>query len=553
LRPPSPTPNSQRCGLRSLLPAPCWALPLGAASLLAASCFPLDDGTDPPLERIYFPVGAELSPAADRLYLANSNFDLQFNAGTVQVLDAAAIRAALPTPCAVDSDCNAARHCGQSADGEAQGLCVDSAGNFCGGLPELDAVERIDAPALCGPLAVDDVLLNAARIAPFVTDLKHTIFTDKKGRSRARLMMPVRGDATLHWADVEDDSAGTGPELDCGQGSGSACDDNHQRGNRASEGQLPDQTTPTEPFSVAVSSDGRAVAVAHQLRGIVSLFSNTDTGPELQYVLDGLPLNPMGLAAVPPPALAAVGELDYEPGFLVSYRHSFSSQPTMELLRYFDASAAAPGAPFLQRSRGSLISPASNGADSRGVAVDDSVRAGCESECTAQACDGTLPNADASAACVACVTECAKLPLTIYVANRSPDALVIGETSLTEADTFRDDVPNFSDAEPLRGGPSRVYVNTVIDERGEPSTRVFVIAFDARLLYIYNPATRTVETRTQTGRGPHALTIDSVHGLAYLAHFTDSYVGVLDLDKRHTTYGEFLLNVGDPTPPRSAR
>jgi hypothetical protein len=56
----------------------------------------------------------------------------------------------------------------------------------------------------------------------------------------------------------------------------------------------------------------------------------------------------------------------------------------------------------------------------------------------------------------------------------------------------------------------------------------------------------------QTGREPHALAIDSTAGLGYVAHFTDSYVGVLDLDKRHPTYGQFLLNVGRPTPPRAA-
>jgi DNA-binding beta-propeller fold protein YncE len=114
-------------------------------------------------------------------------------------------------------------------------------------------------------------------------------------------------------------------------------------------------------------------------------------------------------------------------------------------------------------------------------------------------------------------------------------------------------VPSFSDVEPLRGGPSRVYVADVIDEHGERSRRVFVVAFDARLLYVFDPAHRRVETRVQTGRGPHAFAVDSATGLGYVAHFTDSYVGVLDLDKRRPTYGQFLANVGHPTPPRTAR
>jgi hypothetical protein len=283
------------------------------------------------------------------------------------------------------------------------------------------------------------------------------------------------------------------------------------------------------------------------------LYENEDSGPELQSVLDGLPLNPMGLAAVPAPALASVADVDYQPAFLVSYRFPSSNPPTVELLRYFDRDRAAPGPPFLQRSSSTLITVASSGTDSRGIAVDDLTRAECEAGC-ADACGDPLPDAaTASAECVECQSDCATLPVTAYVANRSPEALLIGETRAILGETFRDDVPAFSDVEPLRGGPSRVYVGDVVDENGEPARRVFVVAFDSRLLYVFDPANRRIETRVQTGRGPHAFAVDSANGVGYLAHFTDSYVGVLDLDKRHPTYGQFLASVGRPTPPRAAR
>jgi hypothetical protein len=382
--------------------------------------------------------------------------------------------------------------------------------------------------------------------------LKYALYTDESGVERARLFLPVRGDATLHWADVEQDIAGRGPVLECGQGQGNTCDDNHRRGDRADEGQLPDERAPTEPFSVAVSSDGRAVVVAHQQRGIVSLFYNEDSGPELQDVLDGLPLNPMGLAAVPPPLLASVADVDYEPGFLVTYRHPSNRAPTLELLRYFDKRHAAPGSPFLQRASSSTITVSTSGLDSRGIAVDDRVRAICEANCAAACGDPPLAPDAASAECVACASDCATIGLSAYLVNRSPEALLLGETRSIVGDTFRDDVPVFSDSEPLRGGPSRVFVGDIIDQDGAPARRVFVVAFDSRLLYFFDPENRTIETRVQTGRGPHALAIDSKAGLGYVAHFTDSYIGVLDLDKRHPTYGQFLLNVGRPTPPRAA-
>jgi hypothetical protein len=526
---------------------------LGCGSLIG--CFPPDEGTDPPSNRLYYPVGAALSSGGGRLYVANSNFDLQFNAGTLQAFDADAIRERLPVPCAADADCPGALSC--DLDGAfgapATRMCVDGSGDYCRGLTRPAPRDSLQAPALCGPMELDDILLEVVRIAPFVTDLKYGLYESEAGNRRARLFLPVRGDATLHWADVENDLDGGGPVLDCGQDASGTCDDDHRRGDRADEGQLPDDRAPTEPFSVAVSGDGRAVVVAHQQRGIISLYENTNRGPELQSVLDGLPLNPMGLAAVPPPALATVADVDYQPGFLVSYRFGSGSSPSIELLRYFDRERSKPGSPFLQRSSASPITVSSSGADSRGIVVDDLERETCERRCESD-CGTPLPKPDtATSACVECQSDCAKHPLTAYVANRSPEALLIGQTRSILADTFRDDVPSFSDVEPLRGGPSRVFVGDVIDEAGEPARRIFVVAFDSRLLYVFDPLSRTVETRIQTGRGPHAFAIDSKNGVGYLVHFTDSYIGVLDLDKRHPTYGRFLVSVGQPNPPRSAR
>src|SRR5689334_19788879 len=76
-----------------------------ALGLSALGCFKPDDGREPPLDRIYFPTGLALSPDGDRLYVANSDWDLQFNAGSVQAYDAARLRELLPRACNVDTDC----------------------------------------------------------------------------------------------------------------------------------------------------------------------------------------------------------------------------------------------------------------------------------------------------------------------------------------------------------------------------------------------------------------------------------------------------------------
>jgi DNA-binding beta-propeller fold protein YncE len=517
---------------------------LGASAL---GCFPPDDGLAPDPDGINFPVGLALSNGGDRLYVANSDFDLRYNGGVLQVFDAEVLRGALPTFCERDAECPDGT-CGEAGEG-VQGVCVDSSGSACGGLGDQTGAERFSHPGPCKPLVVAEAgLLESATIAPFVADLRY-VAGSESGDRNARLMMPVRGDATLHWADVEDDVQGTGPVLDCGQDASGACDDDHRRGDQASEASVQGDKLPTEPFGIAVSADGRAVFVGHQSQGSVSVFRNTNNGPALRSVLSGLPSNPMGLAFVPPPRAAEIASANYQPGVLVSYRLSGRTEPAVELLRYFDADAADPGAPYLHRGGSSPITTNSVGSDSRGIAVDDTARAACEATCSAESCAAD----DAAPDCVECLLDCAAVPVDAFMANRSPDSLLIGQTRPVLGDLSRDDLPNFSDAVPLRGAPSRITVASVIDEAGQPSRRVFVLGFDARLLYVYDPARRELEAHVETGPGPHSLVVDEQRGIGYIAHFTDSYVGLIDLDKRHATYGRVLLNVGEPRPPRSSK
>jgi hypothetical protein len=99
-------------------------------------------------------------------------------------------------------------------------------------------------------------------------------------------------------------------------------------------------------------------------------------------------------------------------------------------------------------------------------------------------------------------------------------------------------------------GVGRVVLGDVTDLNGQLARRVFVASFDSRTLTIYDPGARAIEARIQTGRGPSAVAVDSPNALAYVTHFTDSYIGVVDLDKRHATFGTIIRALGEPTPPR---
>jgi DNA-binding beta-propeller fold protein YncE len=137
--------------------------------------------------------------------------------------------------------------------------------------------------------------------------------------------------------------------------------------------------------------------------------------------------------------------------------------------------------------------------------------------------------------------------------------LIVGRTSSNSNATSSDDLPVFEKNEPVTAGPSRVVIGRVRVPDGKggtrPEGRVFVICFDSRQIFVYDPkGDGRIESVIRTGRGPHSLVVDEVRGLGYVGHFTDSYIGVIDLDQSHTsTYGKVMLSIGAPVAPRAQK
>jgi hypothetical protein len=89
---------------------------------------------------------------------------------------------------------------------------------------------------------------------------------------------------------------------------------------------------------------------------------------------------------------------------------------------------------------------------------------------------------------------------------------------------------------------------------GELETRVFVVCFDSRRVFVFDPLRRRIEVEILTGRGPQALVVDTPRKLLYVGHFTDSYVGVYSLDLAFpATYGTMLGTLGQPKSPRASK
>jgi len=538
-----------------------------ALSALLFGCFDPGEGIEPPTDDVYFPVGLALDETASFLYIANSDFDLQYNAGTLQSWDLDALRERLPRHCGTDADCRENEFCDLVPTAENGGIpgrsCVAAGGPYfgrpCGAFGEREPREKLLHPGRCShidPVSPQDggpaILTSSVKIGAFATDV---IYRRRPGGApgSGRLFAPVRGDATVHWVDVE---AG---RLECGQdGNDGACDDHHRAGDDPDFENTRDLRLLPEPFAIDANADARAIMVTNQTSGAVSLFIHdwSDNGPRLEFAVTGLPSRPVGIASIPPAVHTLVGGFVHHPGFLVTFRDSAN----VILVRVFDDASSDPIRPYARAVSSTSIAANSVGSDSRGIAIDPAQRQRAESDCGLRY--DVTPECVADAGCLAatppeyqdCVEQAAAIPLDLFVSNRSPASLLVGQTRTVFNETFTDDLPAFNSSVPLSLGPSRVVVGDVINPAGELERRVFVVCFDSRRVFIYDPMRRRVEAEVFTGRGPHALALDAAHGVAYVGHFTDSFIGVISLDQRFPeTYATLIATVEAPQPPRASK
>jgi DNA-binding beta-propeller fold protein YncE len=577
---------------------------LGLAGLVfAAGCYIGDNALPPPEGNFYFPTGIVVSPGRTALYVTNADFDLQYNGGTVVRLDLARLRGKLSTLLG-HLQCTTSLSAGTEACKDQQ---VASVLDACRTVKLGRNGESLLHPGPCSPFPLsrnqpDDLanvvsdgaarVTNSATIGAFASGaiLVDRAATKKDATASHRLFVPVRGDPSITFFDVEDpasekaisaecnqpgaDKATCFP-LACGAAADERCADDHRIGIEADRyANSRGLTLPVEPVGIAASEDGTALVVAHQSQKAVSLSINRGPAagrPTVEFSLGNLADGPTEVATVPIPAFIK-GELakegstfGYQPGFLVSYR----AAPQVDLFRYTDDAHAAPVRAFLTRVFQAAITVNADGKDSRGLVIDPSARKACEAACAPDAAD--------------CQRACLTIPLRIFMANRTPATLLIGKVDTTLIENTPAgggpietigafDKVTVDDSVPLAFGASKVALGHVITREGKLAVRVFISAFDSRLVFSYDPEARRVEAVIRTGRGPHALAFDTgddsdpdgdgplqgdgsgLHSYLFVGHFTDSYLGVVDLDMRHPdTFGTIFASVGTPTPPRESK
>jgi hypothetical protein len=550
------------------------------AAMGTLACYSAGGGTAPPPNSFYFPVGLVVSTGGNVLYAVNSDFDLQWNGGTLQSYDLFEMRR------------HAAELVWSNENGNVKPPDVPFNPPWQPGCPFNAPPTKSDGynghqplgQTCAPPVDSTQYVRDSAIIGAFATDLQ----LSKDGR---RLFSPVRGDAAIVYANVGADDPATAPndtdgpgqfgpfQLDCGpRGSDNRCDASHTVGNDAnSEENTRHVTMPGEPFGMAQSQDGKAIVITHQTQTESSLLttgyggSSASGNPTMQFVLSGVPNGGNGIAAVPHD-FNAVHACDddknvkgIEPCVHEAFLQTSRTTAEIDLLRYYSDDGSSLGRPFLQKEAAYTLTSNSGGTDSRGIVIDDTPRTLCLAR-------GGDP------------VSCGQTPARVYFANRTPASLVVGQIGVVSPvdGSYDPDRLELLGNIPLTPGPSRVYLAPIIDGDGLYELRIFVVCFDSNSIFVIDPNAGLlgeVENVIFAGPGPFAMAFDPFlmpavarndpappqdprfdpkyalrpYRFAYVANFTQSFVQVIDLDNSRTSKASFervVFTLGQPTLPK---
>lgn len=546
------------------------ALAGGAGTLLLSACLTTGDGRPPPLNEFLYPVGLAVSPHGNVLWVANSDFDLAFNGGTVLSLDLAAVRADAEKVRANPADPSLPLAQAPVSAGECPADPPDL-------LPE-SSVRQPSTQTCAPPMRTSAYVKDGIVIGAFATRIDYR---------DGRLFVPTRGDTSLLWADVPSDEGDRTLEpanalspyyIGCGTRTDAHCDGDHHAGTVAPV--IPNVTTytmPAEPFGLGFSSDNSLVLVTHQTSSAVSLFRTgldgaTKSAPSLDYVLTGIPSGGTDAVEVPHDADAYAGCTDGRCGVAPPRTFLTSSRITASIvrLRYLpDDSGATPVRPTLSGETSTVVGGSPSGYDIRAVAIDTSDRLVCKMHVLPVAASRSTDDVARD------LRRCARLPARLYVASRTPSTLLlahVGKNIEPDDPAYDPDALTFDKAVPVPSGLSRLAVAPIVDRLGLLSLKVFALSFDLNTLQIHDSDTLAQETSIRVEKGPFAIAFDpfsyadaatkriaprDVDGraryrFAYVASFSKSTVQLIDLDassNRGATYGNIVFTLGKPGTP----
>lgn len=525
-------------------------------------------GFDAPVGNLFFPEGLALDPrtpegeASRYLFVSNGNNDLNFNGGSVSVIDLDAFFKAWSEEGPPDAEGNATLTYAPYAFCEGPGeRCVLDIGapttdDFpCRRLGLLPQVVECDE----GPFVVDGV-----RLGDFSTHIAAS--TEPSGTPR--LWVPVRGDPSVTYIDVERPWP-EAPDLNCGQarGDGEALDESRCGGDFRLQNLRNDtslEELPREPFNIHVSEgEGyRYAFVAHSggpsvtvidldgLRGgdgrpaIVDITNVYN--PTVGTVFSG----GFGLATRP---CGACGDADDDtPGFNAPAVTQGCTRPLVySSLRFqllatsFTASgieeedlpAGATERDGCEDDQGNYLGPY--------CASPDEVGNECALVCEPQIRNvvrfpvgGVDPLASTRSEALGDVQFGDACGDELFVLQTNPGALLRLDTSIENGEPL--DIPAGRPIE-VCDQPSRFQV---WEEQG----LAFVACFQSAYVFVIDLRAEQVVDTIITGTGPHDVILDEVRGMLYVANLLEGSVSVIDVGLSRPTRFKEVARIGLQEP-----
>jgi hypothetical protein len=319
------------------------------------------------------------------------------------------------------------------------------------------------------------------KVNPYAVEAALAVYPN----GQQRLYTIVRGGNTLTWFDVNPSG-----ELDCGAPDERGyCAGTHSTGSDGAESDSSRLVLPQETSALSVDTERGYIVMTHQGVNAETAHASflydpnggaasaQSPGPRLLSTLGGTATGLCSLVLLP----------RANPADRSTWLATSRTEAAFTLLQAYPGTASlSDRRQFLYRAASAPVLGLNTGTNNRTIVLD--------------------PQPGASAR-------------TAYIVSRSPEALLT-------VDIGNPAVPSVTDAIPLPAGPSRA-VAVWLPALGR--TYVYTVSYDARWVYVVDPAEHRVVDQIATNRGPHNVVHDAREGLLYVVDFLDSTVEIIDV------------------------